>query len=126
MAAGSHFRVNQKAPLMLIDLGDLKGNDLTGIAVCASYRETTWEDDPVPSSGQRLFERLIDGMQLTAGGQAGASPEAAARRMPTSNGAGCRSIPLRTDTAVSGQRRPAGTGERWPESPPAMPGYRAS
>jgi hypothetical protein len=54
---------------MLIDLGDLKGNDLTGIAVCASDRETTWENDPMSSSGQRLFERLIDGMQLTARGQ---------------------------------------------------------
>ena len=70
MAAGSHFRVDQKAPLMLIDLGDLKGNDLTGIAVCASDRETMREDDPMPGSGQRLFERLIDGMQFTARGQA--------------------------------------------------------
>jgi hypothetical protein len=27
------------------------------------------EDDPMPSRGQRLFERLIDGMQFTASGQ---------------------------------------------------------
>jgi hypothetical protein len=53
---------------MLIDVRDLKGNDLTCIAVCGRYRESMWEDDSVASSGQRLFERLIDGMQFTAGG----------------------------------------------------------
>jgi hypothetical protein len=55
--------------MVLVDLGDLKGNDLARAAVCVCQREAMREDDAVPGSSQRLFERLIDSMQFTSSGQ---------------------------------------------------------